>query len=93
MTYDEYNQVAQGLTAENAPVIIKNILENIKTDLDERDAFKASVEDKDSKIRDLQDTNMKLFLSQTSGKPNNDPEPELSGEDYVNALLKKVGAI
>lgn len=94
MTYEEYEKAAQGYTPENAPVILKNLLDSIKIDLEERDAFKSAIDERDSKIRDLQDTNQKLFLSQTSSNSNavNEPE-ELSGDEYINKILKDVGAI
>lgn len=94
MTYEEYATAAQGFTPENAPVILKNLLDSIKVDLEERDAFKAAIDERDMKIRDLQDTNMKLFLSQTSSNSNAvKEEEELTGEEYVSKLLSDVGAI
>ncbi len=94
MTYEEYATAAQGFTPENAPVILKNLLDSIKVDLEERDAFKAAIDERDMKIRDLQDTNMKLFLSQTSSNSNAvKDEEELTGEEYVSKLLSDVGAI
>ena len=94
MTYEEYATAAQGFTPENAPVILKNLLDSIKVDLEERDAFKAAIDERDMKIRDLQDTNMKLFLSQTSSNSNAvKEEEELTGKEYVSKLLSDVGAI
>lgn len=94
MTYEEYATAAQGFTPENAPVILQNLLESIKTDLEERDAFKAALDERDSKIRDLQDTNQKLFLSQLSPNTNGVKEEEpLTGEEYINKMLSDVGAI
>ena len=94
MTYEEYATAAQGFTPENAPVILKNLLDSIKVDLEERDAFKAAIDERDMKIRDLQDTNMKLFLSQTSSNSNAvKEEEELTGEEYVAKLLSDVGVV
>ncbi len=95
MTYDEYvTKATSNLTAENALERMTEILECVKLDLEERDAFKASIDEKDTKIRDLQDTNMRLFLSHT-GKPANDDltEEPVNGEEFVNNMLKGVGAI
>lgn len=75
MKYEDYENISKGLTAENAPVIISQFLENIKTDLEERDAYKASLDEKESKIKDLQDTNIKLFLNQTAPEDKG-PDPE-----------------
>ena len=102
MTYDEYVASTQGLTADNAPEILQNLLASVKEDLAERDAYKASIDElnssiaeKDTKIRDLQDTNIKLFL-QSAAKPstsNLTEEAELTGEDFITNKLKSVGAI
>lgn len=102
MTYDEYVASTQGLTADNAPEILQNLLASVKEDLAERDAYKASIDElnssiaeKDTKIRDLQDTNIKLFL-QSAAKPSTGSlteEAELTGEEYIAKKLKDVGAI
>lgn len=101
-SYEDYLKMTQGLNADNVTEIMNNVLNGIKADLEERDAFKASVdglnasiEEKDTKIRDLQDTNIKLFL-QSAAKPtgnNFNEEAELTGEDFITNKLKSVGAI
>lgn len=93
MVYEDYEKAVQGLTAENAPVIMENMLASIKEDLSERDALKTSLAESETKVRDLQDTNIKLFLSRTSGNPVKEEEPELSGEEYISKLLKDKGVI
>lgn len=102
MTYEEYVQATQGLTADNAPEILQNLLKGVKEDLAERDAYKASIDElnssiaeKDTKIRDLQDTNIKLFL-QSAAKPSTGSlteEAELTGEEYIAKQLRDAGCI
>lgn len=75
MKYEDYENIAKGLTTENAPDVVKQLLENIKADTESIEALTKSNEEKDIKIRDLQDTNIKLFLSQT-GKANDDAKDE-----------------
>lgn len=75
MKYEDYENIAKGLTTENAPDVVKQLLENIKADTESIEALTKSNEEKDTKIRDLQDTNIKLFLSQT-GKANDDAKDE-----------------
>ena len=102
MTYEEYVQATQGLTTDNAPEILKGILESVKLDLEERDAYKASIDElngsiaeKDAKIADLQQTNIKLFL-QSAAKPstsNLTEEAELTVEEYIAKQLRDAGCI
>ena len=75
MKYEDYENIAKGLTTENAPDVVKQLLENIKADTESIEALTKSNEEKDTKIRDLQDTNIKLFLSQT-GKANDDAKDD-----------------
>lgn len=75
MKYEDYENIAKGLTTENAPDVVKQLLENIKADTESIEALTKSNEEKDIKIRDLQDTNIKLFLSQT-GKANDDAKDD-----------------
>lgn len=84
MKYEDYEAMAQKLTVENAPEIITSMLSAVKEDLTERDALAKSVEEQGVKIKDLQDTNIKLFLSRT-GKADMDKE-ELTEEEKVEAM-------
>ena len=79
MKYEDYEGIAQKLTTENAPEVLKTMLDSVKEDLAERDALKAVQAEQEAKIKDLQDTNIKLFLSQT-GKAEQDEDPETEEE-------------
>lgn len=79
MKYEDYEAMAQKLTVENAPEIIKAMLDSVKEDLGERDALMNVKEEQEAKIKDLQDTNIKLFLSQT-GKAEQDESDETEEE-------------
>lgn len=77
MLYADYENKLKNATAENFQTVILDVLEDIKNDLTERDSLAESIESKDSKIKDLQDTNMKLFLSIGKATDDNvDPEDE-----------------
>lgn len=79
MNYADYEGIAQKLTTENAPEVIKTMLDSVKEDLAERDALKSVQAEQEAKIKDLQDTNIKLFLSQT-GKAEQDQDTETEEE-------------
>ena len=95
MKYEEYEAIAKQLTTENAPDIVKQMLDAIKEDVSTIDTLMSSITEKDTKIRDLQDTNLKLFLSQT-GKADDasadDVEEERNKEveTAIDDLLKGV---
>lgn len=91
MMYEDYENIAKGLTTENAPDIVKQLLDGIKTDIESIDALTKSNAEMDKKIRDLQDTNIKLFLSQT-GKAENDPEED-EEEKEIAAVEKEIDNI
>lgn len=96
MKYEEYEAIAKTLTTENAPEVVKTMLEGIKLDTENLESMTKSLEEKDTKIRDLQDTNIKLFLSASTGKADDDPktDEELAEErikeadNEIEALLK-----
>lgn len=86
MNYADYEGIAQKLTAENAPEVLKTMLDSVKEDLAERDALKAVQAEQEAKIKDLQDTNIKLFLSQT-GKAEQDEDTETEEEKIEQMSL------
>lgn len=89
MKYEDYEKIAKGLTAENAPDIVKQLLDNIKVDTESVEALTKSNDEKDQKIRDLQDTNIKLFLSQT-GKADDAPSDEEVAEQEQKAVEDEI---
>lgn len=95
MKYEEYEVMAQGLTAENAPAVLQSIMAGVKDDLDERDALIEQRDSMESKIKDLQDTNIKLFLSQTGAQTEEQTEEEkvedMNFDEYINYLKEKKG--
>ena len=92
MKYEDYENIAKGLTTENAPDIVSQMLENIKADTESIDALTKSNAEKDAKIRDLQDTNIKLFLSQT-GKAEDGPSEEELAEEANKAVETEIDAL
>lgn len=79
MKYEDYEGIAQKLTTENAPEVIKTMLDAVKEDLAERDSLVSLKTEHEAKIKDLQDTNIKLFLSQ-HGKAEQDEDTETEEE-------------
>ena len=94
MTYEEYEGIAKTLTTENAPEVVKQMLDNIKVDMESMSALVQSKTDLETKVRDLQDTNIKLFLSQTGKADDESSEEDLAEkadkevEDEITNILK-----
>lgn len=88
MKYEDYEGIAQKLTTENAPEVMKMMLDAVKSDLAERDTLMSVKAEQEAKIKDLQDTNIKLFLSQT-GKAEQDEDTETEEEKIDKMDLKE----
>ena len=92
MKYEEYEAIAKQLTAENAPDIVSQMLAGIKADTESIEALTQSNTEMDKKIRDLQDTNIKLFLSQT-GKADDAKSEEEAAEEERKAVETEIDNI
>lgn len=96
MTLDDYKTIINGIVEnpDTAPTASISLLENIAEDLAAFESLKNASDEKDVKIKDLQDTNIKLYLSQTK-KEETKPEPEdetegLEGSDLLKYYAKKI---
>ncbi len=83
MKFDEYKAGFDKILAspDTAMVEIAPLLESLKTDLDTLESVQGEVETLNGRIRDLQDTNIKLFLSQ--GGKGNDDKDEVNENDAI----------
>lgn len=93
MTYAEYeNNINSALKDfDKAPAIMSELLNTLKSDITTKDTLECTVKELNSKIADLRDTNMKLFLSQTGGSKETKDEEETEkkyGKDAVDEFVK-----
>lgn len=98
MTLEEYTEkIDSAVTApDTAAATLAEVKENIKTDLATLDSLKTAVDEKDKKIQDLQETNLKLYMSMgsTPDKDDDEPEdkiPEDIGKDRADAIADSFG--
>lgn len=75
-----FKEVEEGLAEllknpDTAQAGVKDFLEKIKPDYDTMESLSTKSKEDDKRIRDLQDTNQKLFLSVT-GENSSDEEQE-----------------
>lgn len=88
MKYEDYEAKLTELVKnpDSAAVAVQDILKDLKADSETFASLEADIAAKDGRIRDLQDTNTKLFLRQTGGSDSQDEE-EKSPDDVLNELL------
>ena len=96
MTYEQYEERINNAlaNADTAPTEFVNILSELKTDLTAKDALETEKTELETRVRDLQDTNMKLYLSVTgnSDEEEDDDEPAEGTavvDELMNALFKE----
>ena len=93
MTYEEYEKRINGALAnpDTAPTEFVNILSDLKTDLTAKDTLETERTELETRVRDLQDTNMKLYLSVTGTSDEDEEEDEpAEGTDVVDELMDKL---
>lgn len=93
MTYEEYEKRINGALAnpDTAPTEFVNILSELKTDLTEKDTFETEKTELETRVRDLQDTNMKLYLSVTGNSDEGEEGDEpAEGTAVVDELMDKL---
>lgn len=79
MTYDEAKNGIIGAMAnpDTMETAMTGILEELKTDYEGFDSTRAELEKANARIKDLQDTNHKLFLAQTGSAAAEPDDKEL----------------
>ena len=93
MTFEEYSDKINHavLNQDEIPVVMQEILSELKQDLTALDSFKTKTEEQENKIKGLQESNIKLFLGQAT-KPEEKKEEidieDMSGIGAVDAYLK-----
>lgn len=94
MTYAELEKKITEVLQQpdSALVAIGPVLDEIKKDYETMVSLTDKVTKQDTRIRDLQDTNMKLFLAQTGQAPKADEEEEdeLEGAEAIDAFVSKI---
>lgn len=98
MTFDEYTTKINDVlsTPDTALANIGSVMDELKSDLATLETLKTDKANLEARVRDLQDTNIKLYLAQTSGGResdegnNGDEYEDMSPADVVNSFIEKI---
>lgn len=94
MTYEELETRLTTLLQQpdSALALVKPLLDDIKKDYEQIITLTDANKKQEGRIRDLQDTNMKLFLAQTgkAEKKEEDDDEGLEGMDAINSFVNKL---
>ena len=93
MTYDELEKklTTSLQQPDSALANVAPLLKEVKADYESIISLTSKVEAQDNRIRDLQDTNMKLFLAQTGQvSDKEEDEDDVEGPDAIDAFVNKL---
>lgn len=92
MLYTDYEKKICDIikNPDESAIVMKEILDNIKQDLEVNSSLTEQVKTQEGRIRTLQDTNMNLFL-RLQGNPTPDNEDKVkSSEEQLQEFYNKL---
>ena len=91
MTRDEVLAlITQAANADTAPAALSELKGAFNELFTTNETLTQTVQENETTIANLRDTNMRLFLAQTEKVKEDEPEPEKTTEDYLNELVEKI---
>lgn len=91
MTRDEVLAlITQAANADTAPAALSELTGAVNELFTTNETLTKTVQENETTIANLRDTNMRLFLAQTEKVKEDEPEPEKTAEDYLNELVEKI---
>lgn len=87
---DYENLLKDALDPDKAPVALSSLGEYIKNIETSINTLKETNTEQDKRIRNLQDTNMALFLKVGTTIQNEEPPKELTPEEVETNLINKI---
>ena len=91
MTRDEVLAlITQAANADTAPAALSELTGAVNELFTTNETLTRTVQENETTIANLRDTNMRLFLAQTEKVKEDEPEPEKTAEDYLNELVEKI---
>ena len=92
MKYEDYKSKINEVLSnpDTALANLEPVMEEIKNDLTALDSVSQENEGLKARIRDLQDTNMKLYLAQTGEAAEEETEEPAEGPAVIDEFLSSV---
>ncbi len=92
MKYDEYVSKINSVLAEpdTALTNVTGVLDKLKEDLTSKESLEAENDRLRKRISDLQETNMKLYLSITGTESETDEDEPVEGAGVIDEFLSNV---
>lgn len=91
MTRDEVLAlITQAANADTAPAALSELTGAVNELFTTNETLTQTVQENETTIANLRDTNMRLFLAQTEKVNEDEPEPKKTPEDYFNELVEKI---
>ena len=91
MTRDEVLAlITQAANADTAPAALSELTGAVNELFTTNETLTQTVQENETTIANLRDTNMRLFLAQTEKVKEDEPEPEKTAEEYLNELIEKI---
>ena len=91
MTRDEVLAlITQAANADTAPAALSELTGAVNELFTTNETLTQTVQENETTIANLRDTNMRLFLAQTEKLKEDEPEPAKTAEDYLNELVEKI---
>ena len=91
MTRDEVLAlITQAANADTAPAALSELTGAVNELFTTNETLTKTVQENETTIANLRDTNMRMFLAQTEKVKEDEPEPEKTAEDYLNELVEKI---
>lgn len=92
MKYEEFEARLTKMleTPDTALAALPEFLKEVKTDYEGIVSLTNKSSEQEKRIRDLQDTNMKLFLMQTSKPAEKEDDDDLEGQDAIDNFVAKL---
>lgn len=82
--------ITQAANADTAPAALSELTGAVNELFTTNETLTKTVQENETTIANLRDTNMRLFLAQTEKVKEDEPEPEKTAEDYLNELVEKI---
>lgn len=82
--------ITQAANADTAPAALSELTGAVNELFTTNETLTQTVQENETTIANLRDTNMRLFLAQTEKVKEDEPEPEKTAEDCLNELVEKI---